>query len=652
MLQSGDILQNRFQILQLIGRGGMADVYLALDTRRQARVAIKVLREDLAEDPDFVRRFAREARTLAQLDHPNIVRFYSFEQEGLTAFMVMDFVDGVTLRRLLAERKAPLRIDETTSILHQVSAALHYAHANGIIHRDLKPGNIMVQQDGKALLADFGIAKIVESATMTTASVGTPAYMSPEQILNRPLDARSDIYSLGVTLYQMATGRRPFTGDEPGLTGTGTTARVREAHLRVPPLDPYRLNSRLPAAAGQVILKAMAKRPQDRWRDVITMMGAWDRAVGSDATQRLIPLASVPASRYATATPAATPPAPPAPPPSSAYPSHPEQPTPKNQRTPALIAMGVVAVVALVLIWLFLPKSSHEITPAPSFSPPSPTTQKKEEPSTPGVTATVDVQGTAQSLAATYAVATKASEKTVNAIAESRTQATMSAIAATSTTEAMNQAATVQARQATEQAIALTETTLASLAATATIQAQATRAAQAEATRIAVATATARASGPPSCSIPVGGDFRYLWSQPTVYKKLGCPTGQAHQSMAAEEQFERGIMVWRDTTDSVYVLYDDGKWLQYQDHFRNGVDPEFTCGIHQSPPSAQRGFGKVWCKPEVMNRIGNAIEAEVGYGMPGGGPAEIFQDFQGGMMYNSYHFNTIFILFSDGTWRR
>ena len=280
MIRENTVLRDRYQLEHLVGRGGMADVYLALDQRRQARVAIKVLREDLAEDPDFVRRFVREARTLAQLDHPNIVRFYSFEQAGLIAFIVMDFVDGVTLSRLLAERKGPLRIDEITAILHQVSAALHYAHANGIIHRDLKPGNIMVQRDGKVLLTDFGIAKIVESATMTTASVGTPAYMSPEQILNRPLDARSDIYSLGVTLYQMATGRRPFTGNEPGLIGTGTIARIREAHLHASAPEPCNLNPHLPPAAGQVILKALAKRPHDRWRDVIEMRRAWENAVG------------------------------------------------------------------------------------------------------------------------------------------------------------------------------------------------------------------------------------------------------------------------------------------------------------------------------------------------------------------------------------
>ena len=653
-IQANDILRNRYRIIQLIGRGGMADVYLALDMRRQARVAIKVLREDLAEDPDFVRRFAREARTLAQLDHPNIVRFYSFEQEGLIAFMVMDYVDGVTLRRLVAERKGPLRVDEITAILRQVGAALHYAHASGIIHRDLKPGNIMIQRDGKALLTDFGIAKIVESSTLTTISAGTPAYMSPEQILNRPLDHRTDIYSLGVVLYLLATGRRPFSGDEPGLTGTGTMARVREAHLRVPPPDPRTLNSNLPAEASQVIIKALAKRPDDRWQDVMSLVSAWERAVGADPTQRMTAptiISPPPVSASPHRGPSHSVPPPP-PPDVRARQNVPGQPPRKNSVAPVLIAMGAIVVV-LLLAWLLMSKHGRgDARTSVANLPPTPTTQIIRETSTPQPENTADVESTAQALAATYAAATKEFEATVKARVDESSHKTMTVVAATATTGALSQAATATAlahgammRTATAQAQGQ--------AATATAQAlQATRTAQAEATQIAAATATANA-GPPSCAIPVGGSFRSRWNARDVYSRLGCPTGGAHQSMAAEERFERGIMLWRDTTDSVYVLYDDGTWAQYQDHFINGQDPEFTCGAPQSPPTPKRGFGKVWClHPEVRNKLGNAVEEEVGFGMPGGGPAEIFQDFQGGMMYQSNHFNTIFVLFNDNTWRR
>jgi serine/threonine-protein kinase len=303
------LLLGRYRLHQSVGRGGMADVYLAFDSERQARVAIKVLREDLAEDPDFVRRFQREAEALAKLDHPNIVRFYAFEQDGPIAFIVMDFVDGTTLRRYLLDHGA-LSAAEITPLLRDVRSALHYAHLKGFTHRDLKPGNVMLKRDGTALLTDFGIARAVEGSTMTVAVIGTPAYMSPEQIQGHPVDARSDIYSFGVMLFELATGRRPFTGDEPGLTRTGTTTRLQEAHLRLAPPDPRSLNRTLPPAAATVILKALSKDPAERYGDAVSLGRAWDAAVGVAETMSAPPVGPVgddapPIARPRTATPAA-----------------------------------------------------------------------------------------------------------------------------------------------------------------------------------------------------------------------------------------------------------------------------------------------------------------------------------------------------------
>ncbi len=275
-MQEGTVLRNNYRLDRLLGRGGMAEVYLAFDMRRQVHVAIKILREDLAEDPEFVRRFTREAEALARLDHPHIVRFYSFERQGAVAFIVMDFVPGTTLQRHLAELGGPLPLGEVSTILHQVGAALQYAHSEGYIHRDIKPGNIMLRDDGNALLSDFGIARAAESATLMTATMGTPAYMAPEQILGRELDRRTDIYSFGIVLFEMLTGRRPFTGDERGITGTGTLARLREAHLRVQAPDPRSLNPALPPGLGDVVLRALAKDPAQRWPDVVSLIQAWD----------------------------------------------------------------------------------------------------------------------------------------------------------------------------------------------------------------------------------------------------------------------------------------------------------------------------------------------------------------------------------------
>ena len=267
----------RYRIERSLGRGGMADVYLVFDQRRQVHVALKMLREDLAEDPEFVRRFRREAEALARLDHPNIVRFYGFEQAYPQAWIVMDYVPGTTLRRRLGEAGGPLPLDEVTRILRQVGAALSYAHTEGIVHRDLKPANIMLKPDGTALLSDFGIARAAEATTMTAGPVGTPAYMAPEQILGKTVDGRTDVYGLGAVLWEMTTDRRLFSGE----TGQGATTaeRVRDEHLHATPADPCRLNPTLPPAAGQVILRALAKDPAARWPDVVSFVRAWGQAV-------------------------------------------------------------------------------------------------------------------------------------------------------------------------------------------------------------------------------------------------------------------------------------------------------------------------------------------------------------------------------------
>ena len=171
MIESGAILCGRYRVARLLGRGGMADVYLAADSLRQANVAVKVLREDLAEEPEFRRRFAREAEALAKLDHPNIVRFYSFETDGPLATIVMDYVPGErTLRTRLVESGGPLPLSEVTEVLHQAGSALQFAHRQGFVHRDIKPANIMLKPDGTVLLADFGIARAMEATTATQAS--------------------------------------------------------------------------------------------------------------------------------------------------------------------------------------------------------------------------------------------------------------------------------------------------------------------------------------------------------------------------------------------------------------------------------------------------------------------------------------------------
>lgn len=282
----GRVLQGRYRIDGLIGRGGMAEVYRAWDRRRQYHVAVKVMREDLSEDLEFVRRFQQEAQALSALAHANIVRFYAFEQEGPLAFIVMDLVEGTTLRRRILDAGGqPLPPAEVVPIVGQVCAALHYAHSEGMLHRDVKPGNIMIALDpaapgsGRVLLADFGISKAADAATATTVMPGTPAYMSPEQCRSEALDARSDVYALGIVVFEMLAGRRPFVGDTDAATGS-TREKLRWEQMHAAPPSLTGLNPAVSPEMEQAVLKALAKDRKERWPTAQAFWQAFAAAAG------------------------------------------------------------------------------------------------------------------------------------------------------------------------------------------------------------------------------------------------------------------------------------------------------------------------------------------------------------------------------------
>jgi serine/threonine protein kinase len=256
---------------RLIGRGGMGAVYLAQEARPRRTVAVKVLFPGLPLEPkvqaEFLTRFRREADAIAALDHINIMPVYEYGEQEELAFLVMPFVTGGTLRTLLEKRKL-LQPGETLSIIDQAAAGLDYAHRHGIIHRDLKPGNILFHSDGRVLLADFGLAKILHetgeaevelaSALTSTGTVmGTPEYFSPEQSTGNPVDRRTDIYSLGVIVYHMLSGRVPFTGPTP--------VAIAVKHTIEDPPSLSLLNPAISPAVEAVVLKAMAKKPEQRY---------------------------------------------------------------------------------------------------------------------------------------------------------------------------------------------------------------------------------------------------------------------------------------------------------------------------------------------------------------------------------------------------
>jgi hypothetical protein len=259
----GETLLNRYRVDAFVGQGGMAKVYKAWDAKRAAFVAVKLLNEDVAEDYVLLRRFAREGLALKKLEHPNIVRFFGFEETSSLAFLVMEFVEGLTLRRYLRLLRRPLSLGEVLCVVEPICSALHYAHQMRVYHCDVKPANIFIERGGRVVLADFGVARMSESVTTTFSTAGSPAYMSPEQCRGGLIDARTDVYGLGVTTYEMLTLDRPFKGDTEKTTGS-RAERVRWEQVHLLPRPPRELNPAVPPEVETVILKALEKDPRRR----------------------------------------------------------------------------------------------------------------------------------------------------------------------------------------------------------------------------------------------------------------------------------------------------------------------------------------------------------------------------------------------------
>ncbi|MGA2522194.1 MAG: protein kinase [Acidimicrobiales bacterium] len=253
------VLSGRYELSHLVARGGMAQVYRAHDQLLDRPVALKVLFPELSIDRSFVERFRREAQAAANLSHPNIVPVFDWGEDGGTYFIVMEFVDGRALSSIL-RTAGPLHPDRAAEIAADVAGALAYAHRHGVVHRDVKPGNVLITEEGIIKVTDFGIARAVnteESLTQTGAVMGTATYFSPEQAEGMGVDSRSDIYSLGVVLFEMVTGRPPFLGDTP--------VAVASKHVREHPPAPRDVNPSVPPDLEAIILKCMAKSPDHRY---------------------------------------------------------------------------------------------------------------------------------------------------------------------------------------------------------------------------------------------------------------------------------------------------------------------------------------------------------------------------------------------------
>ena len=259
MIKVGTIVGDRYEILEKIGVGGMAEVFKGKDHKLNRYVAVKVLKEEFRENDAFVKKFKEEAQAAARLAHPNIVNVYDVGDENGIYYIVMELVEGITLKNYI-ERKGSLTIKEATSIAIQVCAGLEVAHNNHIVHRDIKPQNIIISREGKVKVTDFGIAKATTSQTTTANAMGSVHYASPEQARGGYVDHRSDIYSLGIVLYEMVTGRVPFDGE------TAVTVAVKHLQEEMVPPSVYCKN--IPYSLEQIIKKCTEKSPDRRYQDI------------------------------------------------------------------------------------------------------------------------------------------------------------------------------------------------------------------------------------------------------------------------------------------------------------------------------------------------------------------------------------------------
>jgi eukaryotic-like serine/threonine-protein kinase len=339
-LSAKQTLGGRYELGGTLGEGGMATVFEGVDTVLDRPVAVKVLASRYATDTTFVQRFRREAQSAAAMNHPNIVNVYDTGSDDSTHYIVMELVEGKTLREVIAE-DGPLLPERAAEIAEAVAAALGFAHERGIVHRDVKPGNIMITPSGDAKVMDFGIARATagESLTQTATVLGTATYLSPEQAQGEQVDARSDIYSLGIVLYEMLTAHVPFEGESP--------VAVAYKHVREDPMRPSALNADVPDPLERVVLKAMAKNPENRYSTANDMRQDLARFLAGrpvEATPLLPPDQTEVITRQARDTMVL--------PATGAM-----EPERRGMRTAVIVLLALLALLALGALFFFLAKN-------------------------------------------------------------------------------------------------------------------------------------------------------------------------------------------------------------------------------------------------------------------------------------------------------
>jgi serine/threonine protein kinase len=583
---------DRYRIISHIARGGMADVYLAEDIDLKRKVALKVMLDTLSLDPQYVERFRREAQTVAKLEHSNIVQVYS---TGLMPtqqpFLAMQYIDGGSLEdklEQLLQRGKLLTTEQALNITRQIALALALAHAVHIVHRDLKPSNVLIRPDGTPVLVDLGIAVATDSTklTQTGSLIGTPHYMSPEQVRGFPLDGRSDLYSLGIILYEMLAGVRPFEALEP------IAILHKQAYEDPIPLHKYRQD--LSPQTLYVVEKAMQKDPMQRFQRAEEMIQAIDHALQAEGIAAPNPEvtavltqmddASLISRQHYLRVPTGA--------------QQPQRPVP----TWAIIAAGVL-VTAVILLFVFRGRNDGVGS---------------------GIANTTQTATVAAEVVYVTAIVTETphpAEVETTAIDEETDTATE--IPPTDT-PALSEAEVAVPTVISEPTIAPSPTLIST------------------STPPPPPISTNTTAAPTPCAITVFSALASTWDAHAA--QLGCPTDGARIGVAlAQEAFQGGRMFWREDDDRIYVLYNGNSWASYADIWQEG-DPEFTCGTQESPPTPQRGFGKIWCTYDVVRSgLGNATEGEWS-------DNGTVQDFNDGTILQTGN-GRFYVFYSNGTWR-